>query len=140
MSASFAIPEDGPVLCPWCAGPVEVASARISSEMPCGRCGHKLWLLWLRGEQSHVLRFTGSTITAEMMDEVKQFARDHAGRELVLDGPDVRYCSSVVLAKLVNLRLLVSQHGHAFRLRRVHPELREVLNMTRLDRVLEMEE
>jgi anti-anti-sigma factor len=139
MSASFVIPEDGPVLCPWCAGPVDVVGARFSSETPCRRCGHKLWLLWQRGDETNLLRFTGTTVTVEMMDEVKQFARDHTGRHLVLDGPDVRYCSSVVLAKLVNLRLIASQHGKSFRLRRVHAELRRILDLIRLDRVLEMD-
>lgn len=58
---------------------------------------------------------------------------------LVFDLGDVHYLSSNLLGNLINLKRKLGPLGGTIRLRNVSPELHELLRITRLDNVFEIE-
>ena len=63
----------------------------------------------------------------------------HKGMRLAIDFSEVRYMSSAVLGKLINLKKKLNGARGRISLRHLHPDLVEVFRITRLDKVLGLE-
>jgi anti-anti-sigma factor len=57
----------------------------------------------------------------------------------VLDLAKVRFFSSAVFSKLINLKRRVGSVGGRFSIRNLHPDVRESLRITHLDHVFDVQ-
>lgn len=94
-------------------------------------------------EQASVVRFVDRKIIdaseieqlgAELLALVDQQQR----RQLLLNFEGVEFLSSAALNKLITLQTRVKQAGGTMRICNLHPQIREVFALTRLDRMFEI--
>jgi anti-anti-sigma factor len=78
-------------------------------------------------------------MAAGSLEKLSSFIAVEPGMQLFFDMIDVRYLSSADLPKLLALKGRVAGAGGRLILRRVHPEILEVLRITRLDTLFEIE-
>lgn len=138
MVISSTTTERLPISCRVCGSHLEVEPPVLTRDAPCHRCGHLLWFTWQDKGDIEVFHPTVSLLTRESMDSFLDSVAIRPGVQLVLDLSDVRYFSSAVLSKLIDLKRRVAAVGGRFTIQHVQPELLEVFRVTNLDHVFEM--
>jgi anti-anti-sigma factor len=138
MVISSTTPEGLRNSCRVCGSDLKVEPPELTRDTPCHRCGHLLWFTWLDKGDVEVFHPTVNLLTRESLDAFLDSVAIRPGVQLVLDLSDVRYFSSAVLSKLINLKRRVAGVGGRFTIQHVQPELLEVFRVTNLDHVFEM--
>lgn len=83
-------------------------------------------------------RALNEVATAQLEDEVSRAAAGAPGLPVVLDMANVNFVPSVALGAIVNLRKGLRFEGRSLILVNVSRQLRGVINVTRLDQVLDI--
>jgi anti-sigma B factor antagonist len=139
MVISSRTPEGRPNACPVCGSLVRIEPSDPSGDAPCPCCGHLLWFAWEDLGPIQVLRPTGSRLDAESLDRLMGWLEARPGARLILDLGEVQSLASTALSALIRLKTRIGMGGGRLGLRHLHPDLVEVLRITRLDRVFELE-
>jgi anti-sigma B factor antagonist len=134
----FATDEGGhPDRCPVCGS----ESLAAAGEAPCPVCGHLLWFTSRRVGDVTVVRMTDNRVAVmELLELLDNAVVDGAIGRLLIDFERIQQVSSAALGKLLKLM------GHAqavrgrLKLCNLHPDLRHVFRITRLDRIFELHE
>jgi anti-anti-sigma factor len=114
----------------------------------CPRCGTPVSTYRLLGVKKEgealVIQFAKRRIldeptVKEIAEELGAMADREGSRDFVLDVSNVVALSSLMLGKLVMLQKRMEREKRKLLLRNVGPEVREVLEATKLDQVLHME-
>lgn len=138
MVISSRTPEGTPNRCPVCGDRLKIEPSNPAGDAPCPRCGHLLWFTSEDLGDSRAVTPTVQVLDAESFDRLLTSATVDRGTTLTLDLSGIPYMSSPVLGKLINLKKRVGGRAGTVRLR-LHPDLREVFRITRLDEVFEIE-
>jgi anti-anti-sigma factor len=139
MVISSRTPEGRPNHCPVCGADLQIEPSDPAGDAPCPRCGHLLWFAWEDLGDVRVIRPTGRLLDAESWDSLIDSVTMPKGMRLAIDFSEVRYMSSAVLGKLINLKKKLNGARGRISLRHLHPDLVEVFRITRLDKVLGLE-
>jgi anti-anti-sigma factor len=139
MAISSRTPEGLPISCPVCGSHLKIEPSDPAGDAPCHRCGHLLWFTWEDRGDVEVFRPTVSLLSRESLDSFLDSVAIRPGVQLLLDLSNVRCLSSSVLAQLIILKRRVKTVGGRVTIQNVDPDVLEVLRVTRLDHVLEME-
>ena len=138
MVISSTTPEGLRHRCRVCGSDLKIEPPELTRDVPCHRCGHLLWFTWQDLGDVEIFHPTVNLLSRESLDSFLDSVAIRPGVQLVLDLSDVRYFSSAVLSKLINLKRRVAAVGGRFTIQHVHPELLEVFRVTNLDHVFEM--
>lgn len=136
--------------CPACGAGLVAEDGPPPADLPCRGCGCRVGfepktgraLLVVRlHERTHRLTtdlifFDGAT-PVEFGTPLREWLRQRGIRRYVLDLGEVPYIGSAVLASMVHLKKQLGKDD-ALYLRRVRPEIAEVLSITRLDQVFKI--
>lgn len=140
MFISSRTPEGSPNHCPVCGHDFKIEASDPPGDAPCPCCGHLVWFTWDGLGDAQVIKPTGELTHPERLDRLfASLMMIRKGTRLVVDLEDVSYLSSAVLGRLINVKKKLGASGVKLRLRGVHPDLREIFRLTRLDEVLEIE-
>src|SRR5262245_61906084 len=85
-----------------------------------------------------VPKLVDSTVIYQVGDQLLALLSDSQVQKLELDLAAVKFLSSAMLDRFVVVHRRATQAGKRMVLENVRPELREVLSITRLDRLLEI--
>jgi anti-sigma B factor antagonist len=90
-----------------------------------------------------VVSFVESKIVSEeniqeVGDQLYSLVDNEGHRQILLNFANVQYLSSAALGKLINLKKKVGAVGGKLKLCCIHPELKVVFKITRLDQVFEI--
>lgn len=90
-----------------------------------------------------VVSFVESKIVSEesiqeVGEQLYSLVDSEGHRQLLLNFGNVQYMSSAALGKLINLKKKVGAAGGKLKLCCIHPELKVVFKITRLDQVFEI--
>lgn len=90
-----------------------------------------------------VVSFVDSKIVAdeaiqEVGDQLYALVEQDGHKKLLLNFGNVQYLSSAALGKLINMKKKVGGAGGKMKLCCIHPELKVVFKITRLDQVFEI--
>jgi anti-anti-sigma factor len=139
MVISSRTPEGEPNRCPVCGNTLRIEPSDPAGDAPCPHCGHLLWFTRELLGDVQVIRLTGDRLQPGWLDRLFEAIKMRPRMRLVLDLGDVPYLSSAVLSKLIHLQKVGAVRGKV-RLRNLRPDLREVMRVSRLDLVFEIEE
>jgi anti-sigma B factor antagonist len=98
--------------------------------------------LWFTSENLgdvQVIKPAGKLLDPEPLDRLIESLPMRQGMQIVLDFSDVQYLSSPVLGRLLDLKKQIAAVGGRMALRSIHPDLREVFRLCRLDHVFDIE-
>jgi anti-sigma B factor antagonist len=137
MVISSRTPEGQPNHCPVCGSHLRIEPSDPAGDAPCPQCGHLLWFAWEDFGDVQVIRPKGSRLDPESWDRLIDLVAMRSGLRMVIDLSEVQDLASSVLGKLINLKKRLG--GGRLGLQHVHPDLVEVLRITRLDRVFDLE-
>jgi anti-anti-sigma factor len=137
MSISSRTPEGEPCRCPLCGAENDVEPSSPPGDASCPQCGRLIWFSAEHGGGELILKYQGPHFTPEMARGLKKLVLERRDRVLVIDLENVPYLSSGALAVLINIGKVIRQAN--LKVRRVHPDLREVFRITRLDRHIGVE-
>ena len=149
MSVSSKTPEGIPNCCPVCGKPVVLEPSDPAGAPPCSHCGHLLWFIDTEGHETMMVRWPDGR-TDLVVDESDvdagaamqlgmELFRDEAVRHLGLDFSRFDFLSSAALVKLITLDKKAKANGGSLKLRNVRPEVLEIFQITRLDRLFQIE-
>ena len=138
MVISSRTPEGTPNLCPVCGSAIKIEPSDPAGEAPCPVCGHRLWFTWEDAGDAVVIKPTCSILQSEDLDTLIDKASEKQGVRLVFDLSNVQYCSSAALGKLIRLKKKIAGVGGKMTIANLHPDLLEVLRITRLDQVFDI--
>jgi HptB-dependent secretion and biofilm anti anti-sigma factor len=139
MVISSRTPEGRPSRCAVCGSDINIEPSDPADDGPCPVCGH---LLWFTGEirgADQVVRLPGHLLQAESLDAVSGCEDLQPGMRLVLDFSEVECVSSAALGRLISLKRRVGALRGQLVLRAVHPDVLDVLRVTRLDQFFTVE-
>ena len=140
MTISSRTPEGRPNHCPVCDAELALEPSSPAGDAPCPRCGHLLWFTWEDLGDSQVVKLSGNLLDVAAVAPLFDSLKARPGQRIVVDFADVQYVSSQVLGKLINLKKKVLQERGKLPLRNLHPDLKEVFRICRLDQVFDIEE
>lgn len=140
MSALTSTLQGLPPSCPVCGALYRVEPADPNAAAPCTVCGHLIWFDWAEADGAVVIRITDDQIAPGAPGRLMKVAKARRPGKLVFDFARVRQVSSDTLAELVALRRHMQKDGGDLAIRRLHPDLRQVFQILRLDRVIPIEE
>lgn len=137
MPASTPSREKLPSSCPTCEGIVDLPQTGPSEGFVCPTCRQHVWFLKKLVGEVVVLTFLSGTARNEeslrRLDEIRAAAG--AAKGLILELSRLRFVSSLFLGMLVVLhRRMGAAHG-SLKLCGLQRETRDVLRVTKLDRV-----
>jgi anti-anti-sigma factor len=139
MAISSQTPEGQPDRCHVCGSEVKIEPLEAPGDAPCLRCGHLLWFTWEDMGELEVIKPIENVLRAESLDRFLDSVLIRPGTHIVLDLTRVRFFSSAVFSKLINLKRRAGAVGGRFSLRNVHREVQEVMQITHLDHVFDIE-
>jgi anti-anti-sigma factor len=139
MVISSRTPEGTPNCCSVCGAHLTIEASVPAGDAPCPFCGHLLWFTREDIGDFEIIKPIGSRLSAESLDQLFASEPLRTGMRFILDLSDVQAFSSDVLGKLINLKKKVAAVHGTMRLRGIHPDVREVFRITRLDQVFELE-
>jgi anti-anti-sigma regulatory factor len=131
-----------PPCCPICGAVYRAEPADPIAPAPCPVCGHLVWYEWEAEGADHdvVIRITNDKIAPGAVSRLMKIVKARSLKKLVFDFSKVHQVTSDTLAELVSLRRhMLKGHGE-MTIRKLHPDLREVFRILRLDQVLTIEE
>jgi anti-anti-sigma factor len=138
MTISSSTPEGQPHHCSVCGSDLEINPSLPPNDTPCPRCGHLLWFTWEELDDAHVIKLSGNLLDAALVGPLFDSLERRKGQRFVFDFAEAQYVASQVLGKLIDLKKKVGLSGGKLRLQNLHPDLREVFRMTRLDQVFDI--
>lgn len=120
--------------CPACDAPVNVDASAYAGELPCPGCGNHLWLLRTKAQGAIVLTFLPWRPGCEASRRVEEAIQtsDDLSR-VVADLSRLRFISSPLLGILIMLHRKVNAVQGSLKLCGLHPNIEEVLKVTRLN-------
>jgi anti-anti-sigma factor len=130
--------KDVALSCPACGTAAKAVTADVGSGPPCLHCGHRTWFTCDDVGGVRVITVADRP-QADLMGKLFKVLNLPAGARLVLDLADVHYLSSGALGQLLALQKRIASIHGGLKLRRVHPEVREIFRITRLIPVFEFE-
>lgn len=139
MVISSTTPEGLPASCPVCGSHLKIEPSDPAGDAPCLRCGHLLWFIWENLGDIELIKPIEHMLRAESLDRFLDSVVIRPGAQIVLDLTKVRFFSSAVFAKLINLKRRVGSVGGRFSIRNLHPDVREAMQITHLDHVFDVE-
>ena len=139
MAISSQTPEGQPDRCHVCGSEVKNEPLESPGDAPCLRCGHLLWFTWEDMGEIEVIKPIENVLRSESLDKFLDSVLIRPGTHIVLDLTKVRFFSSAVFSKLINLKRRVGSVGGRFSIRNVHPEVLEAMRITHLDHVFDVE-
>jgi anti-anti-sigma regulatory factor len=139
MVISSRTPEGESNHCPVCGDDLKIEPSDPPGDAPCPRCGHLLWFTWEREGDARVITPVGKLLNPEWMGDLFASMKVRPGMQLVIDFGDVPSLSSPILGKLVNLKKKMGAARGRLIFRNLHPDLRAVFRIVRLDRVFDIE-
>ena len=139
MSISSQTPEGQPDRCHVCGSEVKIESSGPATDAPCLRCGHLLWFTWEDLGEIEVIKPIENVLRSESLDKFLDSVVIRPGTHIVLDLAKVRFFSSAVFSKLINLKRRTGSVGGRFSIRNVHPDVHEAMRITHLDHVFDVE-
>lgn len=140
MTTASSTPEGRTSLCPVCGADLAIDPSLSSTDASCPRCGYLLWFTWEDLGDSQVVKLSGNLLDVGTVTPLFDSLKPRPGQRIVLDFADAQYVASQVLGKLINLKKRVLQEGGKLQLRNLHPDLKEVFRICRLDQVFNLEE
>jgi anti-anti-sigma regulatory factor len=129
-----------PPCCPICGAVYRAEPADPAAAAPCTVCGHLVWFDWVHGDHEVVIRITNDQIAPGSVARLMKIVKAKSLKKLVFDFGRVHQITSDTLAELVSLRRHLLKAQGDLVIRRLHPDLRDVFRMLRLDQVLAIEE
>lgn len=132
---SSRTPEGEPNRCPVCGRRLRLEPSTVpTADAPCPHCGS---LVWFAPADA-----AGPPDPEALLDRLSQLGRASAvgASRLVADFSDVRMMDSAVLGRLITLHRRCQRMGRRLAVRGLRPEVREVFRLTKLDRVLDVED
>jgi anti-sigma B factor antagonist len=139
MVISSRTPEGRPNHCPLCGSDLESEPSDPAGDAPCPRCGHLVWFTREDLGDVRVIKPMGSRLEPESLDSLVNRLAIRPGTRLVIDFSDVQYLASRVLGDLIRLKKQLDAGRGRLSLRHLHPDLMEVFQISRLDRVFDLE-
>jgi anti-sigma B factor antagonist len=128
-----------PDQCPVCGRRVDLGSGLHNP--PCPRCGHLLWFSSECVGDVTVVHLTDNRVAVmELLDLLDIAVLDGSVDKLLLDFRGIQTVSSAALGKMVKLIGRARSVSGRLALCRLHPDLRQVLRITRLDRIFDIHE
>lgn len=129
-----------PPCCPVCGAVYRVEPADPAAAAPCPVCGHLVWFEWADAGHEVLIRITNDKIAPGSVSRLMKIVKARSLKKLAFDFGRVHQVTSDTLAELVSLRRhMVKEQGDLV-IRRLHPDLRDVFRLLRLDQVLTIEE
>jgi len=104
MVISSQTPESQPNRCRVCGSEIKIEPSALPGDAPCLRCGHLLWFTWEDLGEIEVIRPLENVLRAESLDRFLDSVLIRPGTHIVLDLARVRFFSSAVFSKLINLK------------------------------------
>ncbi len=129
-----------PPCCPICGAVYRAEPADPAAAAPCPVCGHLVWYEWEGEGQDVVIRITNDKIAPGAVSRLMKIVKARSLKKLVFDFSKVHQVTSDTLAELVSLRRHILKDRGDMIIRKLHPDLREVFRILRLDQVLMIEE
>jgi anti-anti-sigma factor len=139
MVITSQTPEGQPNRCQVCGSEVKIEPSVPVGDAPCLRCGHLLWFTWEDLGDIEVIKPIENVLRAESLDKFLESVVIRPGTHIVLDLTKVRFFSSAVFSKLINLKRRAGAVGGRFSIRNVHPDVHEAMRITHLDHVFDLE-
>jgi len=139
MVISSRTPDGQPDRCHVCGSEIKLEPSDPAADAPCVRCGHLVWFTWEDLGDIEVIKPIEHVLRAESMDKFLDSVVIRPGTQIVLDLAKVRFFSSAVFSKLINLKRRVGAVGGRFCIRNLHPDVRESLRLTHLDHVFDVQ-
>jgi anti-sigma B factor antagonist len=143
MTTSHHRNDDRPDRCPVCgtvAG-FEPSAADSHADAPCPRCGHLLWFISRQtGDVTVVHLIDTRAAVMELLDLLDNAIGDGLIDRLAINFGSIQQVSSAALGKLIKLMNRASSVRGKLKLCGLHPDLRHVFRITRLDRVFDIHE
>jgi anti-sigma B factor antagonist len=130
--------------CPVC-GSMALPAARGSGpggragESGCPQCGHLLWFASRRVGDVTVIRLLDNRVAVmELLELLENAVTEGAVDRMVLNFGSIQQVSSAALGKLIKLQGRSEAVRGRLRLCGVHPDLRRVFKITRLDGLFDL--
>lgn len=150
MEESSRAPEAVPFRCPACGKRAEVKPADPAWDGRCPPCGRVLWFADRETGETLAARLQPGgkridvgvviRISAAGMERVREeILRMRVAPRLLLDFSGLRVLGSNVIGELVALQNVVAARSGRLKLRGVRREILEVLKISRLDELFEIE-
>jgi anti-anti-sigma factor len=137
MVIASRTPEGEPGRCPVCGERFQLDPSVPPGDVPCPSCG---CLVWSDAEGTEVVvRLDGKLVGAEAIERVVALIDAGPSRRVVFDLDGVEWISSEALGTLIGFKRRVQGRKGTLALRHLHPALREVFRITRLDQVFRIE-
>ncbi|GAC1474518.1 MAG: hypothetical protein NVSMB9_25020 [Isosphaeraceae bacterium] len=133
MTRDALFPNEKPDRCPVCGTSV---SEDPDTEAPCPRCGHLLWFVSRRvGDVTVIHLIDTRAAVVELLDLLDNAVEDGVADHLLINFGAIQQVSSAALGKLIKLMHRADSVRGKLTLCGLHPDLRQVFRITRLDRV-----
>ena len=129
-----------PPCCPICGAVYRAEPADPNSAAPCTVCGHLVWFEWSESGDDVIILITNDQIVPGSPGRLMKIVKARSLKKLIFDFGRVRQVSSDTLAELVALRRHMQPSGGDLAIRGLHPDLRDVFRVLRLDQVIPIED
>jgi anti-sigma B factor antagonist len=126
--------------CPVCGTDVDDWSSNEDhgGESPCPSCGHLLWYVSrVEGDVTMIQLIDNRVVLIELLELLEHAIRDGACGHILINFGGLQQVSSAALGKLVKLGGQAESVRGKLKLCGLHPDLRQVLRITRLDQIFE---
>jgi anti-sigma B factor antagonist len=126
--------------CPVCGEAVDEWSTSEGqmSESPCPSCGHLLWYISrVEGDVTVIQLIDNRVVLLELLDLLDHAIRNGECGNILLNFGGLQQVSSAALGKLVKLGGRAGSVRGKLKLCGLHPDLRQVLRITRLDQIFD---
>jgi anti-sigma B factor antagonist len=122
-----------PESCPVCGATSE------GEGRACPRCGHLLWFSSKQVDGVTVVELLDNRVAVmELLELLDRAVSDGSIERLVLNFAGIQQVSTAALGKLIKLRGRAEEVRGRLRLCGLHPDLRHVFRLTRLDQLFDL--
>jgi anti-sigma B factor antagonist len=140
MSEIEVFEGDRPKRCPVCGSPA-IDRRDGPGESPCPACGHLLWFASRTIGNVTVIKLLDTRVAVmELLELLDNAIAEGTLERIVLNFGGIQQVSSAALGKLVKLSGEAGSVRGRLRLCGLHPDLRQVCRITRLDCVFDIHE
>ena len=139
MTIASRTPEGRPNHCPVCGHDLKLEPSDPPGDAPCPRCGHLVWFSREGDGGDFVAKLNEYSFSIEQWGDIIVVLDADRRSRVVLDFAGVSYLSSAAVGKLINLHKRMA-YKRKLRVRNLHPDLRELFRICRLDGILEIED
>ena len=127
--------------CPVCGLDLEILPT--ADDVACPSCGHGHWYRVERVGDVEIVHLKGEGLITEqnimrVLERVRTLINDRGWDRILLNFEGVTYVSSTILAHLVNLARMSSQHHAHLKLCGLRPDVQDIFRITRLEAYFDM--